>query len=99
MDFINGLLSSKLTDYGTLILSIVVLVITANRLQKQVEHLESKIEKLEERIEQITTDFITKEQHYQDVSGWRGEIRKLEDRMERIMDKLLEIVKTMEVRR
>lgn len=99
MDFLNTLLSSKLTDYGTLILSIIVLIITGNRLQKQVEHLENKIEKLEEKMEQITTDFITKEQHYQDVSGWRGEIRKLEDRMERIMDKLLEIVKTMEVRK
>jgi len=55
--------------------------------------LEKKIEKLEEQIQNITEEFVSKEEHYRDVSGWRGEINKLEDKIDKMMWKIMEAKK------
>lgn len=52
--------------------------------------LEKRIEKFEEQVKDIKEDFVTKEEHYRDISGWRGEINKLEDKIERLIEKVLE---------
>ena len=52
--------------------------------------LRKRVERLEKRIESMSSEFITKEDHYRDVSGWRGEIQRLEDRIERLIEKVLE---------
>lgn len=99
MEFLTGLLASKLPDFGIVILALVILIFNNRKIERQLEKFEHKIEKFEERLEQMSVDFVSKEQHYQDVSGWRGEIRKVEDRIERLADKLIEIVKIMEVKK
>ena len=96
--FINALLGN-IPGFGIVVVAVIVLIISNRRLEQQLSKFEQRIERLEEKIEQMTLDFISKEQHYQDVSGWRGELRKLEDRIERLTDKLLEVVKCMEVRK
>ena len=71
----------------------IVLGYLIKKLEKHVEKLEKKIEK----IEGLQKDFITKEEHYRDVSGWRGEIRRIEDKIDRLfeglMEKIMEVVK------
>ncbi len=52
--------------------------------------LERRVEKLEEKIDAMHDEFITKEDHYRDISGWRGEIHRLEDRIERFFEKIME---------
>jgi len=99
MEFITGILTSRLPDFAIIVLALIILIINNRKIEKQLEKFEYKIEKLEERLEQISVDFVSKEQHYQDVSGWRGEIRKVEDRIERLADKIIEIVKIMEVKK
>jgi len=36
--------------------------------------LERRVERLEEKMDAMHDEFITKEDHYRDISGWRGEI-------------------------
>ena len=59
--------------------------------------LERRVEKLEEKIDAMHDEFITKEDHYRDISGWRGEIHKLDTKLDtkidRLMEKLLEVLK------
>lgn len=55
--------------------------------------LERRVEKLEEKIDAMHEEFITKEDHYRDISGWRGEIHKLDTKIDRLMEKLLEVIK------
>lgn len=52
--------------------------------------LERRVEKLEEKIDAMHDEFITKEDYYRDISGWRGEIYRLEDRIERFFEKIME---------
>lgn len=54
------------------------------------KRLEKRVEKLEEKIDAVQDEFISKEDHYRDISGWRGEIHRLEDKVERILEKILE---------
>jgi uncharacterized coiled-coil protein SlyX len=56
----------------------------------QTGELERRVEKLEEKIDAMHEEFITKEDHYRDISGWRGEIHKLDSKIDRLMEKLLE---------
>ena len=69
----------------------IVLGYLIKKLSEHVEKLEKRIEKLEG----MQRDFITKEEHYRDVSGWRGEIRRVEDKIDKLSETLLE--KIMEV--
>jgi len=55
--------------------------------------LERRVEKLEEKIDAMHNEFITKEDHYRDISGWRGEIHRLEGKIERSFDKVMEVLK------
>lgn len=55
--------------------------------------LEKKLEKFEEQIGNIKDEFVTKEEHYRDISGWRGEINRLENKIERLIEKVLEAKK------
>ena len=52
--------------------------------------LEKKVEKMENKLDTMHDEFITKEDHYRDISGWRGEIHRLEDKIERLIEKVLE---------
>lgn len=55
--------------------------------------LERRVEKLEEKIDAMHDEFITKEDHYRDISGWRGEIHKVDAKIDRLMEKLLEVIR------
>lgn len=55
--------------------------------------LEKRVERLEEKMDAMHDEFITKEDHYRDISGWRGEIHKVDTKIDRLMEKLLEVLK------
>jgi uncharacterized protein YlxW (UPF0749 family) len=55
-------------------------------IKEREERLENKIKDIENQIK----DFITKEEHYRDVSGWRGELQKLENKLDRFIEKFLD---------
>ena len=55
--------------------------------------LEKRVEKMENKLDAMQDEFITKEDHYRDISGWRGEIHRLEDKIERLIEKVLEAKK------
>jgi hypothetical protein len=43
--------------------------------------LEKRIEKIEEKLEMM----VSRETYYRDVSGWRGEINRLEDKIDNLL--------------
>ena len=51
--------------------------------------LEKRIDRLEEKFENM----VSREEHYRDLSGWRGEIQRLDDKISRMFEKLLEVRK------
>jgi len=52
------------------------------RLEKRLDELEKKLE-----------NSISREDYYRDISGWRSEIQRLEDKITRLTDKILEVRK------
>lgn len=68
-------------------------------IEKHVSSTKEQIDKINIKIETMEREFITKEQHYQDFDGWRGEIHRLEDRMEKFFDRLIELIKSMEAKK
>ncbi|MCX7999772.1 MAG: hypothetical protein N3A69_12620 [Leptospiraceae bacterium] len=87
-------LLKSLPDYMLLILALVLGWYVIKKLEQKIEKLEHKIEALERKLEAIAHEMVTREQHYQDVSGWRSEILRMEDKFERqitrVLDKLME---------
>jgi peptidoglycan hydrolase CwlO-like protein len=81
------------------IVAIYILYRANQSLEKQIETLQKELSSLNKKIEQISTDFITKEEHYKDVSGWRGELNRLEDRIERVFERIVELIKLLEAKR
>ncbi|HIC97030.1 MAG TPA: hypothetical protein EYP11_01350 [Aquificaceae bacterium] len=51
--------------------------------------LERRVEKLEEKIDAMHEEFISKEDYYRDISGWRGEIHKLDTKIDRLVEKII----------
>lgn len=53
----------------------------ANEAQaKQTEEIKSELAKINEKIDGMQNEYVSKEQHYKDVGGWRSElddVRKL----------------------
>jgi len=90
MHFVLRALYSNASNYFLMIIAISIGWYVIRNLEETIHKLEAKIEKLEEKIEAMSTDFVTKEQHYRDISGWRGEIHKLEDKLDRNIERLLE---------
>ncbi len=99
MELVLKALYSNAPNYFLILIAISMGWYVIKQLEGIIRKLEAKIEKLEEKIEAMSTDFVTKEQHYRDISGWRGEIHKLEDKLERnierLLEKIIEITKMM----
>jgi len=55
--------------------------------------LDKRIEKLESKLEEIQKENVSREEYYRDISGWRGELQRLEDKLTNILDKLWEVKK------
>lgn len=87
------LLAPLLKQIPAFALLVFVVILTwhvIRKLETTISKLEQKIEKLEQKFEAIAHEMVTREQHYQDVSGWRGEIQRLEDKLERQITRLLD---------
>lgn len=85
-------LLTEILQYGTapaLLLVVGLLINIRSDLQNRMKSLEKKMERVEEayeentaRIGSVERDYITKEDHYRHVSGWRGELHYLEKKLD-----------------
>lgn len=78
------------------VLPIVMIILLAYHLyytNKAIERIEKSVSSLKEEIEELKASTVSKEQHLHDVSGWRWEIQRLEDRIEKSFDRLAEFIK------
>jgi len=55
-----------------------------------IQRLDRRMERLENKLEAIREEFVSREEHYRDISGWRGEINRLDLKIDRLMEKVLE---------
>ncbi|MEJ5339363.1 MAG: hypothetical protein WHS43_06885 [Aquificaceae bacterium] len=64
-------------------------------MNKAIERVEKAVSRLKEDIEALERKKVDKEVHLQDVSGWRWEIQRLEERMEKFFDRLTELIQLL----
>ena len=98
MDFISIALSKYLTPEISTIITLVAMVFLIRRQEEKIDNLSKMLKEREEKIdnkiaelESQMKDLITKEEHYRDVSGWRGELQKLDAKLDRFIEKFIEI--------
>jgi uncharacterized coiled-coil protein SlyX len=98
MDFISTGLQKLITPEISTIITLIAMVFLIRRQEEKIDSLsemlkerESKIDDKIADIENRMKDFITKEEHYRDVSGWRGELQKLDAKLDRFIEKFIEI--------
>ncbi len=83
------------------VLPIVVLIILLYHIwhmNKAIERIEKTITMLKEDMALLEKNKVDKDEHLQDVSGWRWEIQRLEDRMEKFFDRLTELIQMLKER-
>jgi len=90
-------MQQAITHQVAIFVAVIVLVVFTkqqqekiNRLAESIEDRNANIEAKIEEIQQQLRDFITKEEHYRDVSGWRGELQKLDAKLDRFIEKFIE---------
>ena len=66
----------KVIQEGGWIAIVAVLGFLIYRLDRRLEKLETKLDILKE-------DMVSKEEYYRDISGWRTEINRLDDKLEK----------------
>jgi len=62
-------------------------------LAYMIQKLDKRIERLEGKLEAIREEFISREEHYRDISGWRGEVNRLDLKIDRLIEKVLEAIR------
>ncbi|MEM0326769.1 MAG: hypothetical protein QW733_07045 [Desulfurococcaceae archaeon] len=80
------------------VLPIVVLIILLYHMwyiNRAIDKIEKTITTLKEDVALLEKNKIDKDEHLQDVSGWRWEIQRLEDRMEKFFDRLTELIQML----
>jgi uncharacterized coiled-coil protein SlyX len=97
MDFFELAFSKLITPATSIVITLVALVFLLRRQEDKIDSLsemlkerETKIDNKIAEIENQMKDFITKEEHYRDVSGWRGELQKLESKLDRFIERFLD---------
>jgi len=90
-------MQQAITHQVAIFVAVIVLVVFTKQQQEKINRLAESIEErntnIEAKIEEIQhqlRDFITKEEHYRDVSGWRGELQKLDAKLDRFIEKFIE---------
>lgn len=77
------------------VVMLIMIIFHLYHTNKTMERIEKNISSLKDEIEQLKSTTVTKEQHLHDVSGWRWEIQRLEDRMEKFFDRLTELIQML----
>jgi len=98
MDFVSIGLWKLITPEASTIITLVAMVFLIRRQEEKIDSLSKMLQerdlKIDDKITEIESqmkDFITKEEHYRDVSGWRGELQKLDAKLDRFIEKFIEI--------
>jgi predicted transcriptional regulator len=97
MDFLEIGLGKLITPEISTIITIVAIFFLIRRQEEKIDGLtkalkerDAKFDNKITEIENQMKDFITKEEHYRDVSGWRGELQKLENKLDRFIERFLD---------
>jgi len=98
MDFISMPLLKYITPEVSVIVILIAMVFLIRRQEEKIDNLSKMLKEREEKVdnkiaelESQMKDLITKEEHYRDVSGWRGELQKLDAKLDRFIEKFIEI--------
>lgn len=98
MDFLDLGIGKLITPEVSTIITLITIVFLIRRQEEKIDNLfeiqkerETKIDSKIAEIENQMKDYITKEEHYRDVSGWRGELQKLEAKLDRFIEKFIEV--------
>jgi uncharacterized coiled-coil protein SlyX len=97
MDFFNFAFDKTLSSASSIGIVLIVLIFLLRRqedkideLSKMIEERDNKIDNKIAEIEHQLKEFITKEEHYRDVSGWREGLQKLEAKLDRFIERFLD---------
>jgi predicted Abi (CAAX) family protease len=85
-----------LLDYGTtpaLILLIVVILWFRKDLVKRIDDFEEEMKSIRNDIEYIKREYVKKEDYYQDLSGWRSELGRVIERIDKMMEMIVRVMK------
>ncbi len=95
MEFAVGSLFKLVSEEMLPVIVLVLLAYHILHMNKAIEKIEKNINSLKEEIQVLEKTKVNKEDHLQDVSGWRWEIQRLEDRMEKFFDRLTELIQML----
>ena len=54
-----------------------------------IQRLDRRMERLEAKIEAMREEYVLREEHYRDISGWKGEINRLYLKIDRLTELIL----------
>jgi len=54
-----------------------------------IQRLDRRMERLEGKIEAMREEYVLREEHYRDISGWKGEINRLDAKIDRLTEIIL----------
>jgi DNA-binding transcriptional MerR regulator len=98
MDFLEIGLGKLITPEASAIITLVAIFFLIRRQEEKIDSLTKALKerdaKIDDKIAELESqmkDLITKEEHYRDVSGWRGELQKLDAKLDRFIEKFIEI--------
>ena len=78
-------------EYGTtpalLLLALVVLTFKKD-ITKKMDELDGNLKNMNERINFIEQTYVKRDELYRDISGWKGDLRMLANKLDTIKDEL-----------
>lgn len=84
-----------ISEEALVLVVLLALIFQLFYMNKAIERVEKAVSRLKEDIEALERKKVDKEVHLQDVSGWRWEIQRLEERMEKFFDRLTELIQLL----
>lgn len=93
-----GTLLKLLSEDMLPVVVLIILLYHIWHMNKAIERIEKTITMLKEDMALLEKNKVDKDEHLQDVSGWRWEIQRLEDRMEKFFDRLTELIQMLKER-
>lgn len=83
MEMFAGLVG--ILQYGTLPAVLVLLVLVV-MMKQDLQRIHQRMDNLEGRLDYLDRQCVKKAELYQDISGWRGDIRRLEGKLDGLKD-------------
>ena len=79
-------------EYGTapaLILLVLVILIFKKDLVAKLDEMKEDIDDLRSRINYVEKEYVKRKEYYTDISGWRSDINRLGERIDKLTMEIL----------